>query len=129
MGDRAVVAVLSNEFGTDGLVYLFTQWAGKATPLDVQKALKIETLLKEGSHLAGTIFASMTSPSRISTKLPPGGIGNDNAIIVVDVRTQRVGFAHEDEQPSTYKDWSFGEYVDLPAETIDEYYQQGRTVL
>jgi hypothetical protein len=134
MGDRANVAILSSEFGVDERVYLYTHWAGGATPHDVQKALqalKREKLLGEkceGSRLAASISACMTSLSRISTKLKPGGGSNDHAIIVVDVNTQRIGFANEDEQPLTYKDWSFAEYIELSAKTIDEHYRKGTTI-
>lgn len=137
MSDMATVVVVINDNGKDELVYLFTHWGGSATPHDVKNALKLETLLDEGSHLAGTIFANMTEPARIFPRLPKvkerngvrARIGwSSHAMIVVNAKTQRVGFAHEDEQPSTYKDWSFSEYISLSPETIDEHYEKGRTV-
>jgi hypothetical protein len=128
MGNRANVAVLGSDIGGKGRLYLMTHWSGDQTPHDVKKALKAETLLAEGSHVAGTIFANMTDPARITATLDPTGIANDNAIIVVNTKTQRVGFAHEDEQPKTYVDWSFADYIKLPARDIDKFYKQGRTI-
>ncbi|MFY9528398.1 MAG: hypothetical protein WBC04_03270 [Candidatus Acidiferrales bacterium] len=88
MGQRAYVAVVLED---NSAVYLFTHWSGELLPRWVQTALKTEGL-DRGNHLAAAIARQMDL-SRIDTKMIFGI--PDSGTIVVNCKTQRVGFAQE----------------------------------
>lgn len=129
MGDRAMIAVKQDE--GDALVYLYTHAGGSDLPFDVQKALAKRWRWGGSSectaYLTRIIFDVMSKGDQGNetgfgiTTVPPD-IFPSHFVVVVDTKTQTVGFAKQGAEPVCLKQWTFEEYIALSADKIEEAY-------
>jgi hypothetical protein len=125
MGDRANVAVVQPE--GEGLVYLYTHWAGTELPFTVQNALKRKQRWNDGAYLTRIIFSEMVKGQEsaetgygISTRM----CDNEHQIVVVNPIEQTIGFAEEGEEPKCRVTWDFDKYIGLTEEDIRKEYER-----
>jgi len=122
MGDRGNV-YCKEQWEKKGGVYLYSHWGGSNLPNIVQTVLTRKQRWDDGAYLTRMIFCAMVRNDidgevgyGISTTL----CDNGHPIVVVDVNTQTIGFASEDNEPKMFVEWSFDEYIALDTTEIEE---------
>jgi len=120
MGDRANVCIVQHG-NSKALLYLYTHWGGEALPRTLQAALRRKLRWTDEAYLARIIFCEMIRGYErtetgfgIATSL----CDNEHPILVVDCDKQTVGVAHEGNEPTCYKSWSFSEFIELDLTTL-----------
>ena len=109
MGDRANIKIKSSE----GEMFFYSHWSGSELPITLQNALKRKVRWGDDIYLNRIIFSEMIKDSvmdetgyGLSTFVGDG----DDRIVTVNTDNQTVTFYG--------KEYTFSEYIELPANTL-----------